>query len=310
MYFWKVIIDPKSKREIFMKKKTGIILCSLACLLSAGVMGGAFLTKNAQQAAASSTPTYFRLYVVDNAWSEKPDCAIYVFGSSISAANSTSWGASATMVSYDKSYYNGLFSYDIPNDASFIIRSNTSGSGNGYQTVNITPSDSFYSSLASSKALKVDWNNYNNCTVSAMDLGTGESTLASVLSNTVTCSDSAAYGYNAYPQLQATIFAHTDASVLASTNQNVLDYDYTNSAVYNQTTHSYVSLNNRSVYTSIANKIARMSANYSNQSNHAGSISFTGSENSTSSIVLVTLVGVTGVAAAGAFFFFRKKHIA
>jgi hypothetical protein len=292
-------------------KKITLALGALA-VVGAGVSAAAISAKSNDEAQATDTVSYFRLWVVDNAWSERPDCAIYVFGSSISAANSTSWDASSTMISYDKSYFYGLFSFDLPNDASFIIRSNVSGSGDGYQTVDITPSDTFYSSLSSSKALKINWNNNSKCTTETMDLGVGESDMAAILSNTVTCDSSAVYGYNSYPQLKATIFDHTDSTVLAATDLNVHDFDYTNAEVYDQATHSYVTLSNRTVYTSIVDKIARMKQNYDAQSNHAtaSGLLSVGKDSPEVGAPILTAVVIGSGLAAGAYFLVRKKHAA
>jgi hypothetical protein len=289
-------------------KKITLALGALA-VVGAGVSVAAISAKSNDEAQATDTVAVHRLWVVDNAWGEKPQLYIHIWNSTLTSYNTT-WASCPAMTSYDLNYFNGLFSFDIPSDASFLIKNASGDTSDGYMTADQTPGTS--SLLWSTKALKINWNNYSKCTTETMDLGVGESDMAAILSNTVTCDSSAVYGYNSYPQLKATIFDHTDSTVLAATDLNVHDFDYTNAEVYDQTTHSYVTLSNRTVYTSIVDKIARMKQNYDAQSNHATASGLLSVEKDSPEVgaPILTAIVIGSALAAGAYFLVRKKHAA
>jgi hypothetical protein len=98
-----------------MKKSNKILLGLAGCaMVAAGVAGVLANGGSLSETHAEGTVSVHRLYVINNAWSEKNQCGIYIYGSSMTSYNSSSWDASSNMNWIDGTVNYGLFYYDIP----------------------------------------------------------------------------------------------------------------------------------------------------------------------------------------------------
>jgi len=290
-----------------MKKFTKLLLAlGGISAVGAGLAG----LQTAVKVSASLSVSTKRLFVINNAWSEQYQMGIYIFNSSISSANSANWGDSKGMVYIDSTYHYGLFYYDVPTDATIVLRQKTDASGDAYQSVNVDLTSSVYSSVWTTECLQVNWvgtSTKASASVVQCTLTTA-SQLGNLLSYFVTCDSSDVYGYNAYPRLNNTFFAPAGSTLCNSTEKTVKDYDYTDSSIYNMSTHTYVNLSGNRVAnnTSVSEKINAMSANYARGSNHVGAALNVAASDTSSTIVLGG-IAAAAVLAAGGYFFVRKK---
>lgn len=294
-----------------MKKlnKLFLALAGISAVSAGLAVGNVSVAQNSvNPAKADVAAVVHRLYVINNAWSEKYQLGIYIWGSLLTSYNNT-WASSVDMNRIDESGGSvsyGLFYYDIPDDASFIIRQKKDASGARYQSADITPSSFGYSNLWSSQVLRVNWNNSGKATFETVDGGLDNtSQLGNVLSYIVTCDSSSVYGYNAYPQLKGTFFDHTDPTITSSSDATVRDYSWSDSSVYNSSTHTYVSLSDRGTTSTVVGKIARLKTNYESGANHAKVVSI--SADDPSSTLVLGGIAALAVLAAGGYFFVRKK---
>jgi len=289
-----------------MKKFTKLLL-ALGGISAVGA-GLAGLQTAVKVSASLSVPTK-RLFVIDKAWSENTTLGIHIFNSSLTEQNTT-WETCKSMNYIDSTYENGLFYYDVPTDASVVIRQTTSSSGIAYQSVDIDLTSTDFASVWTTECLEVVWTSAStkaSATVAQCKLTT-TSQLGNLLSYFVSCDSSDVYGYNAYPRLNNTFFAPAGSTLTSNdTDKVVRDYDYTDTSIYNMTTHEYNNLSgSRSATISVAEKIAMMSANYTRGSNHVGAALSVAPSDASSTIVLGG-IAAAAVLAAGGYFFVRKK---
>ena len=97
----------------------------------------------------------------------------------------------------------------------------------------------------------------NSRGISTGKIGLGGSQLAALLSLYNTCDSNNTYGYNAYPQQDASIFSNCSASALSS-SEELADYDY---AEYLAAGKDYSKVN-KDHSSTVAEKIAGLQAMY------------------------------------------------
>jgi hypothetical protein len=144
---------------------------------------------------------------------------------------------------------------------------------------------------------------HSNLSVSFAGVDNPNPTLCqAILAGFTTCSSSAVNGYGAFTGLNDNFISKlTSAEVTTFNSLAITDYSYSE---YSGNSNSYTGLT-KNTATTCQLKWAKMGSMSSGSSafNVAGT-------SDTGSIALMSVIAVTGVAAAGAFFFFRKKHVA